>query len=308
MPRVVSLYCGAGGIDLGLAWAGLKTALAIDADADACATMRAAHPDAEVMHCSVADAQASIGRADVVVGGPPCPEFSIAKAGRTLDDTEVRRFWQVVGDARAGHWLMENVRGVAAVLPGRTDGKVVDCADYGVAQNRIRMIYSSWPRPRATHARRGPYTTLDCRAVEKWIPYGAALGIDAVLENRQRNEIRRYGKDRPAPTVIVSERFWLTSDRLAAHAGRPLKEKNAPRTLNRPASTITARDRNLGNDIMSDSRWERKFTLRELAALQGFPADYPFCGNATSQRRQIGNALPPQVARAFAAGGMRLGV
>ena len=145
---------------------------------------------------------------------------------------------------------------------------------------------------------------LDGRRVEKWISYGEALRIRAVLENRYRNERRRYSNSRPAPAVIVQQRFWLTRER--EHAGRPCKERNPPRTLVRPALTVVTKDCSSGGCIMSDGEWERKFTVPELAVLQGFPRDYKFCGTLTSQRRQVGNALPPQVAEAFARSGLGL--
>ena len=107
--RILSLYCGAGGIDEGLKQAGVHTTLAIDQDRDCCLTMQANHPDTEVVQSSVAGMEASLGRFDMVVGGPPCQNFSTTNTKKTMDPTEVNRFFRIVKETGAKHVMMENV-------------------------------------------------------------------------------------------------------------------------------------------------------------------------------------------------------
>ena len=108
--RILSLYCGAGGIDEGLRQAGLSTTLAIDQDWDCCDTMQANHPHVEVVRSTVADMEDSLGHFDMVVGGPPCQDFSSANTQRTMNPVEVDRFWRIVRKTKATYAIMENIR------------------------------------------------------------------------------------------------------------------------------------------------------------------------------------------------------
>ena len=263
--RIVSLFCGAGGIDEGLRQAGYKTSLAIDSDKDACASLKANHPEAEVECAVVADMKSTIGKADMVVGGPPCPEFSTANVVRTNDPTEVNLFWKIVKETKARYWLMENVRGVQAVLGHRTDGHLVCCADYGVPQMRYRMIYSNLPVPARTHSRDGGVATLDGGVLKKWVSVGEALGLDGILrdnmartgvadrvtdtaepgrtviahsrfsveDRKHQDGVRSRPPDEPAPVIHTDARMFLKE---SGHTGR--NAKSMARPAERPAPTI----------------------------------------------------------------------
>ena len=362
--RVVSLYCGAGGMDEGLKQVGIKTSVAVDSDPAACETMRANHPDADVLCGTVEDWTESIGRADMVIGGPPCPEFSTANTKRTGDPSEVNRFWGIVWSSRAKHWIMENVRGVQAVLGHRTDGRLVNCADYGVPQTRIRMIYSNLPVPPRTHSRAGGQATLFGGRLEKWVSVSQALGLDCIqwhnenagktyragkpsytvlaqdprlgicIEDRSHpdgwrqypadrpaivlqtdtrlfvvnrtnrgsgNDSRTRPADAPAETVTTQNKVWIKADRDAEYADKKCKTRHPSNRLVAPAGTVVAKDYSHGSNFVTDGRYERRLTLPELAKLQGFPDGYLWRGNKGQRMRQIGNAVPPPVIKAYAA-------
>jgi len=91
--KILSLYSGGGGIDEGLKQAEIKTDIAIDYNYDACRTLKMNHPDTEVI-CGgrVGDYVESLPKASIVVGGPPCPEFSRANIGRTFNMCEINNF------------------------------------------------------------------------------------------------------------------------------------------------------------------------------------------------------------------------
>lgn len=118
---------------------------------------------------------------------------------------------------------------------------------------------------------------------------------------------RTRSVDEPAPTVMATEQMQITNYRI--YSTKFLKEKNPAifqkhklNTLDRPASTILAKDRGLqGEEMIMDAKgkWARKLTNDELAILQGFPKEHVFCGKKGEIRRQIGNAVPPPVAMAF---------
>ena len=338
--KILSLYCGAGGIDEGLRQAGLHTTLAIDQDPDCCKTMQANHPDVEVVQSSVADVEASLGRFDMVVGGPPCQNFSTANTQKTMDPTEVNRFFRIVKESGARHLIMENVQGVLKVIPKNLPYHryFVNCADYGVPQIRRRVIVTDLPLPKKTHLERGGQFTLDGLNLPPWVSIRDALGLEGLLCNRShrfhknnhfptsgpvntllgnatywfrpapdyvvqdrrhQDGVRNYSVDRPSYTIQTDTRMFLLSN---------LKEKwpiwyakHPPSNIRKPAYTLTARDRGKMDKMITDNKHVRKLTVDELATLQGFPKSYCFVGNKGERIRQIGNALPPAVTKAFVA-------
>ena len=156
----VSLYSGAGGLDLGFAWAGFGHVWANDVDPVALATHRAALPCCPTVVGDLACLEGSPGRGDaeVVIGGPPCQGFSVAGRMDPADprSANVSVFLDVVDQVRPEAYVMENVAALAtnprwsdvlAGLAGRAEavgyGTVVhllDAADFGVAQHRRRMF------------------------------------------------------------------------------------------------------------------------------------------------------------------------
>ena len=332
--RILSLYCGAGGIDEGLKQAGLQTTLAIDSDPDCCNTMRANHPDVEVINSTVREAAASLGRYDMVVGGPPCQDFSRAKFNRTKDPTEIELFGDIIRNTKASHFLAENVpdaRPAMKVLPGKIH--LVDVADYGVPQNRTRAIATNLPLPVTTHAEFPTGTLSGLPPKKPWVSVRAALGLEGTLQDHKwglTTKPRNRSTDRPARTVTSDAREWLVAKN-HRRAGdwdqkrgldRPsytvlasprlylvteLKQKawwtkHHPSDMYGPSRTVMCGRSHHSDDLIMDRTHAALLTPQALAVLQGFPPDYVFTGsNLRIRKRQIGNALPPPMTRAFVA-------
>lgn len=338
--KVLSLYCGAGGIDEGLRQAGIKTTLAIDHEQDCCKTIKLNHPDTETICGKVSDYIGSLKGFDVIVGGPPCPEFSRANNNRSFDMCEVNNFWQIVESNKPKYFLMENVQDVKKKL--YKTSYLVDAADYGVPQNRLRRFFTNLPSPPSTHAEK-PITNFYGNVLSKWVSVRESLNLsDGFLEDRKNtfgeNEFRKYPVDRPshtidancgrdyfisvdgyqkcnqiektrsidepAQTVLASRDLQITN--YPIYSLKYLQEKNPvmfnkhkPNTLDKPNCTITAKDYATPDCMITDGQYARKLTNDELAILQGFPKDYKFFGNKGSVRRQIGNAVPPAITKAF---------
>jgi DNA (cytosine-5)-methyltransferase 1 len=178
-PSVISLYTGAGGLDIGLEAAGFKVGAAVEFDSKACQTLRANHrwpviegdihgPEATSEHLSEISGLAP-EMPDLLVGGPPCQPFSKSaywKSGDTkrLDDPRadtLTAYLRVLRDLRPRAFLLENVHGLA--YAGKDEGlqllkktikainadvgteysfslAKVNAADYGVPQTRERVI------------------------------------------------------------------------------------------------------------------------------------------------------------------------
>ena len=163
-PTVIDLFAGAGGIAEGFRQAGFESIAASDIDPDACATFQRNFPGAVVVHGDIRAplVKAAIleagGRADLVVGGPPCQAFSqVRNHARVIDDPRnslYKEFLHIVGRVLPSAFVMENVTGIDqmgfreriardlelageySVLP-----QVIDAADVGVPQTRKRLVF-----------------------------------------------------------------------------------------------------------------------------------------------------------------------
>ena len=343
----VSLYSGGGGLDRGAVQTGkIKVLVAVDYGKAECDTLRENFPETEVIHGRVRDNLGSLPKVDLVFGGPPCPEFSRANTKRSFDMCEVNLFWDCVEKLGAKWYLMENVQDIKKKLI--KSNFLINAADYGVPQTRLRRIFTNLPLPAPTHAEK-PQENLFGMTLKKWVSVREALNLDDdfILEDRKNvfgeypgpensAEFRKYDIDKPAktvttdarlfisktgfktcnqkeitrsidepaPTVMASEPMQLTNYKI--YSLKYLKDKNPtwfekhpPTELDKPSSTILAKTRSTPNEFVTDGKWARKLTLEEYAVLQGFPKEHVFCGNREERKRQIGNAVPPPVAKAF---------
>lgn len=290
--RVISLFSGAGGLDLGLIQAGHEVVWANDNDPDAVATYRENIGDhvllADISELDVRD----IPDADVVVGGFPCQGFSLANLRRSSDDERnllYREFLRVVEHKRPRYFLAENVKGILSLEGGtaikrietdfaalgyRVQKQLFNAADYGVPQNRQRVIIAGtrsdlpdecdYEFPMPTHSRRTDDGLL------RWVTVGEALaGIpepgDAELPNH------------------VCSQYKVTNRNFTGHRATD---------PDKPSPTILARGNGGGGVCaIQHPNNHRRMSVRESAAVQTFPMDYVFVGKLNSCYRQVGNAV-----------------
>lgn len=300
--RVVSLFSGAGGLDLGLIKAGHQVVWANDIDEDAAATYRknigghiVAAPIQEIV-------SASIPACDVVVGGFPCQGFSQANLLRFEKDDRNKlylEFKRVVEDKRPLYFLAENVRGILSLGEGRAIKKIerdfaacgyrvkkqlFNVADYGVPQSRWRVIIagtrSDLPEeadfqfPVPTHASPSKAKTLKRKP---WVTIGEAL---AKIPEPEEAEY--------LPNHVCSQ-YKVTNRNFTGH-----------RTTdpNKPSPTILARGNGKGGVCaIQHPRNHRRMSIRESATIQTFPLKFEFVGKMNSCYRQVGNAVPVQFAK-----------
>ena len=161
--NMVDLFCGAGGLSLGFTQEGFVTALANDIEECCVDTYAHNHPETPRDHIVLGDIRNVIDhledllkdkKIDIVVGGPPCQGFSMANRQRLIDDPRnklYKNYVEVVRRVNPTFFVMENVKGMLSVADQvkedfRNIGYQVEChilnaKDYGVPQNRERLIY-----------------------------------------------------------------------------------------------------------------------------------------------------------------------
>lgn len=330
-PTFVSLYAGAGGLDLGFAQAGFRCLWANDIDVDAVETHKA-----NLSGQAVCGDIAEIGfdhlveqAPDWVIGGPPCQGFSVAGHMRPDDprSAHVQVFMDAVEAVRPSGFVMENVaalaenarwmhtihslRARAERLGYRVDLWVLDSSEYGVPQSRRRMFLI------------GAFDATPVRPTKL-----AASERQSVRD--ALSTLPEYGKpgnDSMCRAIVTPARNPVL--RKSPYAGMLFNGKGRALNLDAPAPTLTAsmggnRTPVIDQELLAglaDSNWieryhqrlssggkpvsripkrMRRLTVEEAAALQSFPCGMRFAGSQSSQFRQIGNAVPPRLAAAVA--------
>lgn len=295
--KILSLFSGAGGLDLGMKLAGHDIVWANDIDADAVDTYRH-NIGQEATQCDIRAVDvATLPDCDVVIGGFPCQGFSMANLRRTADDERnvlYRAFCDVVAAKRPQYFIAENVRGILSLDGGRIIKRIVadfralgydvtvnkvNMADYGVPQIRQRVIITG--------------TRHD-------LPEGVALHFPSPTRSRTGS---------PMPWVTIREAIDHfpdpdTRNDVPNHVYSAYKVEYRDFTAHRqtdpdkPSPTILARGNGKGGVCaIPHYNGRRRLSVRESAAVQTFPDDFVFTGSRTSCYRQIGNAVPPLFAK-----------
>lgn len=294
--EVVSLFSGAGGLDLGLIQAGNKIIWANDIDKDAVATYKENIGEHivcdDIGNIDIKD----IPSADVVIGGFPCQGFSQANMRRVLDDDRnqlYKFFYQVIKIKQPLFFIAENVKGILSIGKGAAIEQItadfeeagyevtvnlVNMADYGVPQTRQRVIIVGQRKDLGEEMRfQFPAPSYTKDGNRKWISIKQAIGHfpDPDSENDVLNHIYSSYK-------VVYRNF-------TGH-----RETNP----DKPSPTILARGNGKGGVCaIPHYNGKRRLTVRESASVQTFPENFHFVGNMNSCYRQIGNAVPVRFAK-----------
>lgn len=294
--RIVSLFSGAGGLDLGFIQAGHNIVWANDLYDDAVETYRYNIGQHIVKEDITKINSTDIPDCDMVIGGFPCQGFSIANLKRHTGDsrnTLYKELLRVITDKKPKYFLAENVKGILSLDKGAVFSmilkdffeagynvtyKVLNSADYGVPQKRERVIIvgirKDFPYlfefPKITHSETGYGNT------QRWVSVADALSVFPDPDTPNNIPNHTYSK------------YKLNFNGYIGH--RPLNP-------DKPAPTVTARGDNKGGVvILPHPNGLRRMTCRELATIQSFPDDFVFRGNNSSIYRQIGNAVPVRMA------------
>jgi len=302
MENVLDLYCGAGGLSHGFEQAGYRVLAGLDVWEDALETYRLNHPsiglNVDMHEVPPSDIPVSKEQVDVVIGGPPCKGFSLA-GERDSDDERnqlVARFLDYVEYFEPDTVVMENVVGILSMdLTGydgavtdyihnrlrgmgfETDHQTLDATNYGIAQTRRRVFFigtrgrfPKYPKPTT------PDKTQDVASV---LEQDFSQSPNHTFTNHQQSTIDKMA-------AIDYEESVYDSYKEAWRRLHPLK----------PAPTIKENH----NAPFVHYAEDRVGTPRECAAIQTFPNSYEFIGTKSSVLKQIGNAVPPKLAKEVA--------
>lgn len=316
----IELFAGAGGLALGIEKAGFDTLGLIELDKDAADTLKFNRPNWRVINDNIANISSldlneyfdlKKGELDLLSGGAPCQSFSYAGKRLGLEDARGTLFYHYaifLEQLQPKMFLFENVKGLLTHDKGRTyqtitdifektgyaiQNKVLNAWDYGVAQKRERLItigirkdltgklFFEFPTPHkykpvlrdvlldCPKSEGTPYSEYKRKIFELVPPGGYWRDIPEetakeymkscwYMEGGRTGILRRLSLDEPSLTVLTSPSQKQT-DRCHPTEARP-------------------------------------FTVRENARCQSFPDDWHFCGSVGSKYKQVGNAVPVNLA------------
>ena len=337
----VDLFAGAGGLSLGLERNGFSVVLANELEVDFAETYKSNHPNGKIVQGDVAKMDFGKeltelglvrGDVDVVSGGPPCQGFS-SVGKKMFDDPRnqlFKQFLRCVEEVGPKAVFFENVSGFKKMYKGtlfneliealtnlgyKTKSAVLDAADYGLPQRRLRTIVVAWnvqgefhfPEPTHGIGRKAPVTTLEDALSD--LP---TLGVGEVKKryaSAPRNEFQRsmrtngnvltehnctkYGRHMQKVLKLIPDGGSVMDLPEKLRPKSYFKNTYARLLAREPAPTMT---RNFGTPSSSrciHPHQNRALSTREGARLQGFPDDYLFCGGKGRKNLQIGNAVPP---------------
>lgn len=337
----VSLFSGAGGMDVGVQRAGFHVVLANDIDPDACETYRLNHGEV-VVEGPVSDVfplLSDLQDIDLLFGGPPCQGFSVAGKMNPDDprSTLMTTFFDAVDKASPRAFICENVKAFAVLEKWRSVRQtlldranreyraaliVLRASDFGVPQNRERMFIVG-VRNDLFHQSRAEFSdTLKRRIEERKM---ASKTVGEVIRSlgpagSQGNARICNAKITFAKAPVMRQSPY--AGMLFNGAGRPLRSDGVAPTL--PASMggnktpIVDEDEVFSGSPSFVQAYHkqlllggksrrgaaparlRRLTVDECLAFQTFPPDYQLSGSRSAMYRQIGNAVPCQLAFAVA--------
>ena len=315
MARILSLFSGCGGLDLGFEQVGdYNTVWANDFKHEACESFRRHFGDiiveGDIENIDPYNDE-TIPDCDLVLGGFPCQDFSIIWKQPGLDGTRgnlYKSFLRFVDAKKPRAFVAENVKGILTANSKRAIRQIIEdfqniepgyvviphlynFADYGVPEFRERVLIVGirsdtgfdFHHPKPTHGNKEgllPYVTVG----------DAFKGVENVPHNNEHLRITARTEtvislipEGGNSTAIPSDSPYYVKG-MISHVYRRVK-------LDEPSKTIIAQGG--GGTWGYHYPENRPLTNRERARIQSFPDDFVFCGSTTEVRRQIGNAVPP---------------
>lgn len=333
--NAIDLFSGCGGLSYGFETAGIQTGLAVDNWPDALLTFSKNHPNSrtELFDLGARNLKPlinSLSDAQIVFGGPPCQGFSISGKRDPNDPRNLlyRGFYEVVAQIRPKIFVMENVPNLASMDGGRLiqeiekdfsslgynlTRKILLASDYGVPQNRKRMILVGTLSERLFEFPNG--LTVDTEQKATCLDALSDLPEQSVHDGTSYliNPLSDYQRSmRTESTGIFNHEITKHSDKtthiisLVPDGGNykdlPL-ELQSTRKVNIAWTRYSSKKPSLTIDTGHRHHFHYSFnripTVRESARLQSFPDTFIFEGSKTSQYKQVGNAVPPLMAKAI---------
>lgn len=318
---LISLFSGAGGMDLGFEKAGFKVEIANEYDSKICPTYRHNHTHTELIEGDIRNIDESVFPEGLcgIIGGPPCQSWSEAGSLKGIEDPRGQLFYEyirILKKSQPKFFLAENVSGMMATRHSEAVSNIIemfkDCGynvfvgqlnanDYDVPQDRIRVFYVGFRKDLGIENFEFPTPSNNRRLTLKdaiWDLQDTA--VPALDKNKANKDLQ-----------ILNHEYFIGS------YSTIFMSRNRVRAWDEPAFTVQASGRqcqlhpqapkmikiekNKQKFVEGKEHLYRRLTVRECARVQGFPDDFEFLYNDVDMGyKMIGNAVPVNLAYAVA--------
>lgn len=318
--KTIELFAGAGGLALGLEKAGFSSLGLVELDKDASNTLKVNRPNWNVINDDIANISKldlenlfniKKGELDLLSGGSPCQSFSYAGKRLGLEDARGTLFYHYavfLDKLQPKMFLFENVKGLKTHDKGRTYATILDIFekegyviqkdvlnawDFGVPQKRERLITIGIRKDLAKKIHFEFPTPKEYKPVLRDILLDCPVSEGASYSTYKKKIFEMVppgGYWRDIPEDIAKEYMkscWYMEGGRTGILRRLSLDEPSLTVLTSPSQKQTDRCHPLE---------ARPFTVRENARCQSFPDDWVFCGSIAQQYKQVGNAVPVNLA------------
>ena len=315
--KLLSLFSGAGGLDLGFEKAGFEIIAANEYDKTIWETYEKNHK-AKLIKKDIREILSNeLPKSDGIIGGPPCQSWSEAGSLRGIDDPRGKLFYEyirILKDMQPKFFLAENVKGMLSKR--NTDAvkdiikefekagynvfiKLLNAFDYGVAQDRERIFYIGFRKDLNINEFEFPYPIRnEKRKYLKDIIWDLK---DNALPGKERNKTN--GED----CIIENHEYLIGSYSTIFMSRNRVRQWEQPAftvqasgrqcQLHPQAPTMIKIDKNMYKFVAGKENLYRRLTIRECARIQGFPDTFKFYYTSLEDGyKMVGNAVPVDLA------------
>lgn len=316
--KVISLFSGCGGLDLGFEKAGFEIPVANEYDKTIWATFKANHPKTKLIEGDIRSIKEDDfpNEIDGIIGGPPCQSWSEAGSLRGIDDARGQLFFdyiRILKSKQPKFFLAENVSGMLANRHSEAVQNILkmfeDCGydvtltmvnakDYGVAQERKRVFYIGFRKD---------------LSINFQFPIGSTINdedkitLKDIIWDLQETAVPALAQNKSNPQAVNNNEYFTGS------FSPIFMSRNRVKSWNEQGFTVQASGRQCQlhpqapkmekygiNDyrfVVGKESLYRRMTIREVARVQGFPDDFKFIyQNTNDAYKMIGNAVPVNLA------------
>ena len=308
----IEVCAGGGGLSAGLIKSGFTPLLLNDNNSDCCKTLKHNHPGVNVECGSMdkIDYSKYVDKVDLLTGGVPCQSFSQAGLRKGLDDPRgdlMMKFNDILNVIKPKIFMIENVKGLLTHDDGKTIKKIIetlnendlynisykclDASKYDVPQKRERVFIVGVLK-NITHSFKFPEESITKKLL-KDVLYNVPIS-NGVKYNEEKKTLFK---------MIPQGGCWinLPEDLQKSYLGNSYNSGGGKRgilyrlSMEKPSLTLLCTPSQKQTERCHPLE-ERPLTIREYARIQTFEDDYEFIGSLNSQYKQIGNAVPVELA------------
>jgi DNA (cytosine-5)-methyltransferase 1 len=312
-PTFIEVCAGAGGLSCGLVQSGFIPLLLNDNNKDCCKTLKHNHPNTQIKCCSMDEIDYSTynGKVDLLTGGVPCQSFSQAGLRKGLEDPRgnlMFKFAEIVQQVQPKIFMIENVKGLLTHNNGETLKQIVemlnqnqlycitykclDASKYDVPQKRERVFIV------------GVLNTLNRSFIFPEESKSKKVLKDVLYDVPASNIAKYNEKKTQLYKLIPQGGCWihLPEELQKEYLGNSFHSGGGKRgilyrlSMEKPSLTLLCTPSQKQTERCHPLE-ERPLTIREYARIQTFADDYVFMGSINSQYKQIGNAVPVELAK-----------